>query len=549
MCENQEESTKMIDLINFVPKHDRYRCGIDDCEYHGMSYDLRNHLTKEHNVRNAFNCHHCDIKLYPEIGQKNVSIPFILNHLELHGNDIYSCKHCDRLFSSEFEIQLHIVRQHLLCEFRYQHRNIRNKIDGNGQAVTVDDINILFECNICQQGVPTVAMTSEHYKTVHFGANIDFTAIQFTTRTMANFEKISIPPHNAFMLQQRLICALCDTTISTKEKLLAHHKEKHSNEFPMIRFSPLMCFNQMDKPNLMDLTKANAKFDRHIFYACVYCDENSSYFSSMKGVHMHWNSCHSEDLEPFRVQAVPLVACIHCQAISTFRGLLHHHEYQHLNQPFVAVHPMNSQQCTLCKYIGNDIIQHFTLKHFNVIQENNSNPVCLSEDTLNQLLDIQVMIKFKCTHCDDIFDMENECRAHHLEMHENLDYIQLKFYDNQSVQLIGNCCQQEINQITFFEHLAEHKQTLCCPKCTYHTENSFKFMNHSIDLHQMHHDACSIDLKYLNTQFWNSQYVFGNGLVLNKYNLVETSIDDSKRFNEFAKSIVTQRETDFYEKY
>lgn len=527
---------------NFVIESERYRCGIDGCSHHTLTgSELNKHIRRQHSTRQTFCCWHCGEQICAENGQKGVSTIDILHHLDFHGSDLFWCIKCTKPFSSEFDVQLHITRHHLSSEFKYLHKHF----DTNGQASRTDDISVLFDCNICGQCIPTVAKAVEHYKVNHCGASIDIAAIQFTQRTTSKMEVTRIAPHKTFSIQQHMICDFCDATVPTKERLLQHHRQLHIARAPVIRLSPLMCFNNLHLAKVTELTKINALFDRHILYECEHCD--GIHFSSIEEVHKHWMKQHNTDDSrlPFHFLAIPLVSCAQCPCLSTFDGMRDHYIEKHPSQPFVAVNQMNHKECTLCNYTGNTLTEHFYREHSTILQHKIRNPVRLSEDKIDLLLDINVKKKHKCTVCETILETEEDMRNHALDIHKTFDFEPCEVFDNQSVQLIGNCCRTAVDQITFFEHLASHTFWLYCPKCTFRTQNSFEFMNHGIEAHDVHNDACTLNLKYLKEQYWSSKYVFGNGLVLNKCNLVGTSIDDSHRFNEFAEALVVEKEKDY----
>lgn len=526
----------------FVFENERYRCGTDGCSYHSpMGSELNKHIKKRHPKRQIFRCWHCDEKIRAENSQKSISVIDVLHHLDLHGSDLFYCIKCAKLFSSEFDVQLHFTRNHFVNEFKYTHKNF----DAKGQAMRSDDISMLFECNICGQGIRTVAKAVEHFKVNHCGASVDIAAIQFTQRTASDMAVMTIAPHKAFNIQQHMICDHCDATVSTKERLLQHQRQSHATLAPVIRLSSLMCFNNLNLPKVTEMTKTNSLFDRHIFYECEHCTGN--YFSSVEEVHEHWTKQHDtgDSRLPFHFLAIPLVSCAHCQCLSTFDGLRQHYVEKHPSVPFVAVNQMNQKECALCTFTGTSVTEHFYREHLAILKNEIRNPVRLTEDKIDGLLGINVKKKHKCTVCKAILENEEDMRNHALDVHNTFDFEPCEIFDNQSVQLIGNCCQTAVDQLTFFEHLASHKFWHYCPKCTFRTEDSFEFMNHGIEAHDVHNDACTLNLKYLKEQYWSSKYVFGNGLVVNKCNLVGTSIDDSHRFKEFVETLLVEKEKNY----
>lgn len=535
-------------VYEFILEEERYRCGVSGCCHQSQSSsDFERHLKEEHGNMKRFICPHCNELIEPNADRNRFCAPTIdiTRHMKLHGTEQFFCGQCHSIFTTDFEIQLHLTRRHSTVEFKYKHKRVDAK---NGQETFIDEVNVMFECNICHQPIPTPAFAIEHFKMVHPGTCVDCIAVKYVIRSTRNFESVSIPFQRAFVLQQHLICGTCDVKMQTKEGLLAHHRQKHDTRPLAIKFSSLMCFNNFTAISVLELTKMNAQFDRNILYKCPHCPL-SNYFANVDDVLTHWSEAHeTEDPLPFRFHALPLVSCKYCLNLSPFHDLVRHHQQKHPNQPFVAVNPINQNQCACCNFIGDNLIDHFCREHSTIPQDNYENPVCFNEITINQLLEMNLWKKFKCGRCNAIRETDDDIKDHYLEEHKTHEFDRIKFYDNKSVQLIGGCCQLDVDQITFFEHLTNHEHNFCCPNCIFHTNNSFEFMEHSIEAHEIHIDACTLDLKNISQRYWNSRYVFGNGLVLHKHNLIGTSIDDSQRFKDFAETFVAKQEKNHYMK-
>lgn len=534
-----------VHRYKFVVEKDRFKCGFNDCTKNQYTEkEFEHHLKTKHSIRKNWKCPHCGETI--ESNKRKVKPGEIIRHLQLHGPNVYWCGECDKMFSTDFDVQLHVARNHPVSKFTYHHKTL----DVNGATNTTKEIRVLLECNLCQQWMPTTSAALEHFKMNHAGAVIDFTAFEVVNCRTSNMKVNSTPPQKSFLLQQHLVCDLCDTKMATKDKMLEHYQQKHPSRPLAIRFSQMMCFNNLRSASALEFSKSNASFDRHILFTCAHCDGLRFNFGRVRDVFEHWKKTHDSGYHqlPFHFYADPLVSCLYCDVLSTFQGLVEHFKMNHPKEMFAAVQPLHHDQCGLCPFTatGEDILDHFCRDHPTILQENLTNPVRLTEETVDQLLKINVRKKLKCARCSDVFESESNLRDHCLEVHKTLQFDHTEFIDNESVQLFSGCCADEIDQIEFFEHLTNHQRIFNCSQCSFGTNDAFVFMNHGIDEHKVHQDACTLDLNWLKSWYWHSKYVFGNGLILNKHNLVGTSIDDSKRFMELLQAFVLEREKSFY---
>lgn len=108
--------------------------------------------------------------------------------------------------------------------------------------------------------------------------------------------------------------------------------------------------------------------------------------------------------------------------------------------------------------------------------------------------------------------------------------------------LFGSCCHAKIEQSQFFEHLAHHKHTLACSKCQFETKDTFELACHHVDCHKR--KTNTVREKYRNIvelRYWDSVLKFENGLVLNKFNLIGTHLENSEEFQQFIDSLIEQK--------
>lgn len=526
----------------FVAEKRTFLCGIDNCEkVFSSAIEHENHLKKNHATVKKFSSPHRDYQTWASGDVKIVKPTNVLRHLHKHRSDMYCCGICNKKSQSIFSIQKHVVHNHPTSEFAYNYE----KFDGFLSSTV--DVRVKFECNICREQTPSIAMASEHFSVNHPGAIIDFTAIETVTMTKSNAQVVLLPDQRSFLLQKRLMCGVCNAGLVNKNMAIEHFNRMHPSQALEVKLSQILCFNDQKTTSALEFSNWNASFDRNILYDCAHCCGKIYHFNCVQDVFEHWKNVHNGDESlPFRFFAIPLVSCPYCNIMSTFQDLTNHFRQEHPDQLFVAVQSMTPKQCSLCNFSGYGVLDHFRREHGTILQENQINPVCLSDDTIDQLLKINVRKKFKCNRCDEAYESESDIRDHFLDEHSTLKFERIEFYDNQNVQLFSKCCNSEIEQITFFEHLVKHERSFGCPQCLFRTNDSFEFMNHGIEEHRNHTDACTLELNYLKNWFWHSEYVFGNGLILNKHNLVGTTIDDSQRFMEFIQAFVMEREKNFF---
>lgn len=412
-----------------------------------------------------------------------------------------------------------------------------------GQLERVDGISVSLNCTMCIRQFTDVDSAKLHFNNEHKGANIDITAYKTTDQRNPNSDGYLILKIKSFILQQHFICDhdQCRTTCSTKARLIAHHQQDHKGLPLAARFSPLLYFHNLDSKNLKELTAQNLVFDRYILYSCAHCEDPIIYFNQPMDVKMHWLKKHytkdlsvDETFYPFRYKALPLVSCKYCKLLTTFTDLMRHHQEKHQDNPLVAVDPFNENQCSVCHFSDGNVINHFIHEHPLVSQKIFVNPICYDVNTFMELVKVNVGPKFRCEVCDDILQTEDDLGVHHTIKHEALKYRVREIYDDIDEKLMGGCCnKQVIERHRLFEHILEHRRNFYCQVCSYHTTNSFEFVEHGITAHGIHSDARTVDLDYLKRSFWKSRFIWMNGLVLNKHNLIKTYLDDSTRFKRF----------------
>lgn len=163
---------------------------------------------------------------------------------------------------------------------------------------------------------------------------------------------------------------------------------------------------------------------------------------------------------------------------------------------------MHDSKCGICSSTENPLTEHFDIAHQEVLKGNLFSPIALSNDLLNKLRNVNGHVKIRCKRCDYICESKYELTKHHEKRHPTKRISMEHFYDKESIHLITGCCQTIIDPDRLVDHLKEHR----------------------------------LPNKNTLAQFyWTTKVVCGNGLVLNKHNLLNTDLDDSKKFADFVK--------------
>lgn len=525
-------STLILNGLEFVGSADRYRCGFGQCYAHfGGSVDLLTHFKHMHNRWTNFMCPHCSQILRWRCYED------ILHHYKLHGCDLFQCVTCQHIFGTEFDIILHIMRDHPFDEFQYR-QNVRSHHYGIEKC----EITIFMECNVCSSRFDNVLLASTHFKKQHESLNVDFTAIELVKTTTAGLTTTFSVNKKPLLFRQFFVCQRCNQSILSKDQLVEHQKRHHFGLSIDLKLSKIVQLNTEKIINTATFTAKNSLYDRYLLFTCVHCDtagDTDQCWTSIKEVHTHWKTAHLT--KPFQFSAALLVSCHYCNFCSTFFGLKAHHVREHKQKQFILSDLIDPNRCAICEYMGDGLENHFKSKHELSVQINNLNPVSLSNEILNRLTGINIHRKRQCGHCNNMFETDADINNHHKNEHDSMEMNSQKVFDKESLHVITGCCQATLEPHKLLDHFANHKFSVVCSKCHFETSELYEFINHQVNQHELTKDADFLYKRFLYNRFWKTKVIFGNGLVLNKSNLLKTDFDDSKVFHELVKSMLKEQ--------
>ncbi|XP_031635005.1 uncharacterized protein LOC116348234 isoform X1 [Contarinia nasturtii] len=385
----------------------------------------------------------------------------------------------------------------MLDEHRDKNWDFRRDIRHSKKSPILQKILALFECMVCTAYFHTYSDAVEHYLFIHKSHHADFKMIPLLKQmNRANEIKWLTSMKWDKLLQKHFMCLLCNNIQLTKCHLIRHHVKEHQSKELSITF--IDRFTQYPHEAKLRNHKENLSFDQYLIYYCGHCVDLP--FANVHDVYNHWRANHerADDVKPFRFVPAELAKCRYCDVIGTFQGLKDHQAKQHSAMHFVIENLLDRSKCGLCLADCSDSFsKHFENHHKSVLETNLFSPIVLSDYTVKKLRNIEEHKKRKCGHCTEIFETNDEFYKHHDTVHHPHNDISETFHDNESSHLICGCCNERLNRnVKLFDH----------------------FIEREID---------SVEKSY-----WKTKVVFGNGLTLNKHNLLGTKLDDSYLINE-----------------
>lgn len=230
-----------------------------------------------------------------------------------------------------------------------------------------------------------------------------------------------------------------------------------------------------------------------LVYSCYNCklENKPTIFHNKIEVDNHWYSEHVlSTAMSAQFYATERASCYRCDEVGTFDQLFDHHSRMHTDELFVIVRTTDKTKCALCSYGGKFMNIHFKATHSN---QTDFNPIRISVESLREL---------------------------HVA-------------DNTNTMEKFICCQQIIELIDLIDHVQHAHVQHSCSKCgKYKTKDLVHML-----LHLRDHGDCEIEpylaefKKSLQTQFYGTELLFSDGLVLFNYNLIGTKYDVIHDFN------------------
>lgn len=182
----------------FVPDHQRYVCGYNDCGHLTINESmLKYHLQTLH--KNAvFSCPHC------QNDDEQLSIDAFRNHLKMHGPKLYKCGHCIYYHWQQQDIEYHLTEKHpnrppWQIIVRDPSDVEIKRMQGSSQSFEKSGQTTPWNCSLCKQVAATAADMLVHVDISHG-------------------------------VKSQYKCALCPVRCNVRSEFDRHFASKHPNQ-------------------------------------------------------------------------------------------------------------------------------------------------------------------------------------------------------------------------------------------------------------------------------------------------------------------------------
>lgn len=525
----------------FVHEKDRFRCGFPKCGARGFrDFDeLEYHFADRHkDETNHFTCPHCGKVI--ELVKHSTFRLELMKHFRWHGRLLIECALCHQQYGSKYKVLHHFVTAHPTDPIRY--RSIYIEEDN---TIERRECTIWLKCKMCGVRVENVTKAMEHFMLEHKSHNMDFNAMQMVKRTKDGTTSCFTPDERkVYNCWRKMVCNTCDLAVKSRLDLLDHYNGGHPEQEITLRPGPI----NVTQCHLNDPRIDCVDFNNNLVFYCTHCyDDRTNVesvhraFGCIQDVHTHWQRCHSMVIEskPFRFYAIEFVLCLNCKFIGSFDAVKQHSKEMHPNALLAISHVSDTKACALCPYLGEDLGQHIKIEHELILRTNTINPTRFTDATLKRLLDEYTHTKYKC--CNQLFETEATVRAHSTMDHPMEPQKYTESTEDNTIQLIAGCCEATLQLHEFLEHLSDrnHQVGGVCLKCNFRTSDTFEFVNHQVEVHQIMKDTDLLYRRVMYAKFWSTKVIFGNGLVATKHNLLGTEFDDSTAFKALIETLLT----------
>lgn len=536
-------SWRLSSSYKFVHEKDRFRCGFPKCSLGKRGFrdfdELEHHFADRHqNETGNFTCPHCHQVI--ELLKHSTFRLELLKHYRWHGRLLTECAICNQQCESKYKILNHIVMAHPNESIRYRSIYMEDNNDIEKRECT-----IWLQCKICGVRVETVTKAMDHFMLEHKSHNMDFNSIRMVKRTKDGTTSCFTPDdRKVFNCWRKMVCNTCEVFIPSWLDLLDHYNGGHPDQEITLRLGQIV----VSQGHLNDPRIECVDFTNNLVFYCTHCYDDRNdvesihrAFSCIQNVHTHWERCHSmmAETKPFRFYAIEFVLCVHCKFIGSFDAVKQHSKEIHPSSLLVISKVSDTKACALCPYVGDDLGQHIKVEHELILRTDTNNPTRFTEGTLKRLLGENVHTKYKC--CDQLFEAKSSVHAHSTMEHPIEPQKYTECTDDNTIKVIAGCCEATLQFNEFLDHSSDrnHQVGGVCLKCNFRTSDTFEFVSHQVEVHQIMKDTDLLYRRVMIAKFWSTKVIFGNGLVTTKHNLLGTEFDDSTPFTALIETLLT----------
>ena len=196
-------------------------------------YRLKDHMNIHEPENNPYSCKVCDKGFTTKYGYER---HIMQNHRD--NSLVFTCTECENSYISEQNLMRHVETNHIgkaehicnICEKPFsrkdvlkKHQKIVHQIDKRNVTLPgINDGENLFDCHICEKTFKEKSVLNRHLETVHN----DNCARYHCNECDKQFKrKDHLQKHNT--THNKIICEICLKQFKTKDGLKAHRIGNH----------------------------------------------------------------------------------------------------------------------------------------------------------------------------------------------------------------------------------------------------------------------------------------------------------------------------------
>ncbi|XP_058827439.1 uncharacterized protein LOC131687373 [Topomyia yanbarensis] len=528
-----------------------YQCGICKFDCPPVLADFRAHLFRTHRQEKVYKCSHCEATLNDGF----ICIDKIVNHLKLHGENLYKCSECDFYRDEKHLITAHVKHNHApgvtvttireaitsegrewqcdLCE------TIRHTRDEIADHMTTDHklTDKQFKCSLCSYKSSDYDTFKVHFSSNHPKSEILIISLYHElpandTRTIktdgrASVEQSVAPPDGS--KKKKFSCGSdnCSYSSTDLEWAKRHFLTSHPDQ-------TLVVYDE----SITEKEKRK-RFDYFVKYVCNHCQMQCD---TIDDVVEHWCRKHKDvDKSPLMYKLFKLVRCFYCDKLSSYYDIKMHATVNHPGQTFACVDHQNVFKCGECPFVLTgmkiDLLKHFKIYH----SASKTEDPCdyIDDEFLHRMLE-QNNSLYTCNHCKIVFSSRFEYE-NHIDVCSFAGLPASFTSSSKSVRIryICSCCNDMFSdEYSIAKHMRTHLAQYNCRYC----KREFKQLSH-LDQHQMvlhnaqDNDFILKDLNQYRNFFLKIKMLFPNGLLLSKVDAYRTVCGSVEDIINYARSV------------
>ncbi|XP_055535324.1 uncharacterized protein LOC129724436 isoform X2 [Wyeomyia smithii] len=530
-----------------------YLCGICQFDCPPVLTDFRTHLYRTHRKETVYRCPHCEASL----NEGPICIDKIINHLKLHGENLYKCSECDFYRDERYLVLAHIKKNHssVVTAAVKIIREARSLAGASKSS---------WQCDLCES-----LCTTREEIVMHMTADHKLTDKQYKCSQCSykSSDHDSFKPHfsEQHPNSEILIIALfhevpsADTVAAIKTDIdqssTMPFDENKKNKFAcgsenctysstnlegvkrhFMNCHPDQTLAVYDE-SITDKEKRK-RFDYFVKYVCNHCQLQCD---TIDDVVEHWSCKHKNEVKkPLMFKLFKLVRCFYCDKLSSYYDIKMHATVSHPGQTFACVDHQNVFKCGECPFVLTgvkiDLLKHFKIYHS---ASKNEDPCdYIDDEFLHRMLE-QNNSTYTCNHCKLTFDSRFEYE-NHIDVCSLAGLPASFSLSSKSVRIryICSCCNEMFaDEYSIAKHMRTHLAQYNCRYCKREFKQLIHLNHHQMTLHNAKDtEFLTKDLNQYRNFFLKIKMLFPNGLLLSKVDAYRTVCGSVEDIINYARS-------------